>query len=377
MDTPATAAQQSADSGEAVAAAIERWSTDIVDDWMGRVREEVERSGRQVTWTDLRNAMDDYLLGLAQVFRSPGPASAGGRLVWKKVAEEHAVTRVRLGFDIDQLVREFVALRQSIRRVLATRGLPLGVDQTVRLTDTIDAAIAVAVRSYVDSRDYQQRQQQSEHIGFVTHELRNPLGAARLAASVLARDPAVVSAAGRMLALLTKNLERLQQLVDSVLLNEKLGAGPPEPRPTDVSAASLLETATAPAREEARQKGLVFEIRYDPDLILHIDPLLTSSAVQNLVDNAVKYTDEGFVQVAIDDEESAVVLHVRDSCGGLSEQELKTIFEPFRRGHTRKPGTGLGLAIARRAAAAQRGTIEAESTLDGCHFWMTLPKPPH
>jgi signal transduction histidine kinase len=74
-----------------------------------------------------------------------------------------------------------------------------------------------------------------------------------------------------------------------------------------------------------------------------------------------------------------VVLHVYDNCEGLSDEELKTIFEPFRRGaHTNKPGTGLGLAIARRAVEAQGGTIAAESVTErACHFWFTMPQVRH
>jgi len=68
-------------------------------------------------------------------------------------------------------------------------------------------------------------------------------------------------------------------------------------------------------------------------------------------------------------------VHVRDTCDGISKEEIRTIFEPFNRGTTGKSGTGLGLAIARRAVEAQGGTIQVESgEPSGCHFWITLPK---
>jgi hypothetical protein len=106
-----------------------------------------------------------------------------------------------------------------------------------------------------------------------------------------------------------------------------------------------------------------------------LDPVLTRAAVQNLVENAVKYTDEGLVELSLEDRPREVVIHVRDTCHGVSPEELETIFEPFSRGHSRKPGTGLGLAIARRSIEAQGGRIQAESPGDrGCHFWITLPK---
>jgi signal transduction histidine kinase len=111
-----------------------------------------------------------------------------------------------------------------------------------------------------------------------------------------------------------------------------------------------------------------------PDCTLTLDRNLTCSAIQNLVDNAVKYTDDGHVDVVVEDQSERWSVHVRDTGPGLSPGELRTIFEPFRRGATSKQGTGLGLAIARRAIEAQGGTIHAESTNAGSHFWITLPK---
>jgi signal transduction histidine kinase len=105
--------------------------------------------------------------------------------------------------------------------------------------------------------------------------------------------------------------------------------------------------------------------------------VLTRSAVQNLLENAVKYTDEGEVRLQVEDRQDELVIHVRDNCHGLSPEELQTVFEPFARGHTKAPGTGLGLAIARRAIQAQGGRVEAESPGErGCHFWVAIPKRP-
>jgi len=99
------------------------------------------------------------------------------------------------------------------------------------------------------------------------------------------------------------------------------------------------------------------------------------SAIQNLADNAAKYTDSGEVEVTVEERGERLVVHFRDTCAGISADELQTIFEPFERGHTGKAGTGLGLAIARRAVEAQGGSIHAESSgKDGCHFWVDLPR---
>jgi signal transduction histidine kinase len=91
----------------------------------------------------------------------------------------------------------------------------------------------------------------------------------------------------------------------------------------------------------------------------------------------VKFTDEGSVDVEVEKTNEGIAIHVRDTCPGISPEELSTIFEPFKRGSLNKPGSGLGLAIARQAIEAQGGSIGAESELeDGCHFWIKLPVKP-
>ena len=91
-----------------------------------------------------------------------------------------------------------------------------------------------------------------------------------------------------------------------------------------------------------------------------------------------RFTDHGRVALVADNLPDKALIHVHDNCDGLSDEEIKTIFEPFKRAHPGKAGTGLGLAIARRALEAQGGEIGAESGANGgCHFWLTLPKPHH
>lgn len=168
-----------------------------------------------------------------------------------------------------------------------------------------------------------------------------------------------------------------------MLLTQKLEAGEVELRPVEIPLAKILEPALEAARNLAAQKKVAFRATYDAGLTVKLDPALTRSAVQNLADNAAKYTDTGEIEMTVEqdrdddggDDGERLIIHFRDSCAGLSAEELQTIFEPFRRGHTGKAGTGLGLAIAQRAVAAQGGSIHAESSgKAGCHFWLELPR---
>jgi signal transduction histidine kinase len=357
-----------------LAAAIKNARAEIVQRWLERVTADGRASG--VSPTELRNALPDYLDKLhEQMLRGGCTLEQSGSSVWIDLAREHALTRVRLGFDISQLVHEFVVLRRVIQEVAEERGTFAGKQEPI-LAELLEAAIAVAVQTYVDARDYEARRSQAANIGFIIHELRNPLNAALLAASALRRQLSTPEQQ-RLLDTVERNQLRLRELIDTVLDSQRLEAGTVAGRPVETRLRHILEETVASARQSAQQKGLRLEADFDPDLTLEVDPVLTRSAVQNLLENAVKYTDEGEVRLAIEDHGSEIVVHVRDSCHGLSPEELRTVFEPFARGHTKAPGTGLGLAIARRAIQVQGGRVEAESPGDhGCHFWITLPKRP-
>jgi signal transduction histidine kinase len=350
---------------------IDRNRKEIESRWLARVERDIV-TGPAIEPTQLRDGLPDYLVSIVALLADGEPVKSAGTHAWERVAREHGVTRVRIGFDIGQLIHEFVVLRRVIRDVLESEGIHVNGPGAI-LSEILDAAIAAAVQSYVEARDHEARQRQAEHIGFLTHELRSPLSSAVLAASQLRLD--ATPEQELPLQILERNHRRLSDLIDSVLLTEQLAFGSVQLRRVTVRLGQVMDGALEAAHAMAAHKGLELVTQYDPELKVELDPLLTRSAVQNLADNAAKYTDSGRIEVSAEDRPDALVIHVRDSCGGIPQSELHTIFDAFRRGSTHKTGTGLGLAIAKRATEAQGGTLEVESPgPPGCHFWMTLPK---
>ncbi len=350
-------------------AVIRRRREDILDRWLHRLQAELDVD--RADPTDLKNALPDYLTKLADALERAD--ATAGEQAWMEVARHHAVTRVRLGFDIAELVREFTLLRRVLFEVAREEGVMDNDRQAERIVELIGSATAAAVQSYVDARDYEARRVEAGHVAFITHELRNPLGTAMLTATQLADAPAAKRA--RLWELLHRSHRRLRDLVDSVLATEEVDAVEVVPSPAKITLEELLGPLTIAAELAAQAKGLTFTATIDPKLVVYVDRDLAVSAVQNVVDNAIKYTDAGGVVITVEEQPTRVVVHVYDSCAGLSEQELSVIFEPFRRGRTGKAGSGLGLTIARRALQAQGGAIGGESAGEkGCHFWLTLPK---
>jgi signal transduction histidine kinase len=350
---------------------------EIIERWSKRVRDEL--GVRELERSELLDAMPDYLRGLAELVRSdhrpPGPG--GGSGLWADVAREHALTRVRQGFDIASLFREFTILRAVLVEVVH--------EETFRresvfeaLTEAIEAAMQRAVESYVESRDNEARRVEAEHVAFITHELRNPLGTAMLGVSQLREQLTSGPSELRLLDLVARAHDKLDGLIDGVLTIEKAQAGELDARRVETRLATVIEEAVTGAREEAKLKRIPLEVRCDPTLSVPLDPRLTTSAIQNLVDNAIKYGGAGPVEVWTESTEEQALVHVTDRCGGLSPAELKTIFLPFRRGRQQREerGTGLGLSITQRAVEAQGGSVHAETTGDGCHFWIALRRAP-
>ncbi len=360
--------EQAAALGELIA----RSGKQIEDRWLERVQRDIA-GAPGVELTQLRDGMPDYLRALGSMLRGAREDrwEKRGRAAWSNVAREHGVTRVRIGFDINQLVHEFVVLRQVISEHARQCHCEAEGAQPL-LADLLDAAIAASVQAYVDARDYDARRKQAENIGFVTHELRNPLSNAVMAVAQLVKQATPEQVP--LFENLQRSHKRLTEMIESVLHTQKLDAGRAHSRPVDVELGEVMDGALQAARSAAEQKGLAFHTNYDPKLVIHVDPNLTRSALQNIADNAAKYTDTGHVDVTVERDHDQIVFHVRDTCLGLSQEELDTIFEPFERGNSGKSGTGLGLTIARRAVEAQGGSLHAESPhSSGCHFWFSLP----
>jgi signal transduction histidine kinase len=352
---------------------IDERRSEIERRWLERVQRDVVGT-QGVELTQLRDGMPHYLAAMVKLLKGADLAllDEKARTAWVDIAREHGITRVRIGFDISQLVHEFIVLRHVIGEIVDQEPPLLGAKQL--LADIVEAAIAASVQAYGDARDLETRRSQAENIGFLTHELRNPLMSATLSAAKL-RETAASPEQRRHAETLDRNLRKLGDLIDSVLLTQRLEAREVRVTPTDIELGPLLEGALEAARKVAHAKNLELREKYDPSIKLRVDAALTRSAIANLADNAVKYTDAGWIEIEVEDRPDEVVLNVRDTCHGISPEELRTIFEPFKRGRSGKAGTGLGLTIARHGVEAQGGSIRAESpNMIGCQFSITLPK---
>ena len=166
-----------------MADAITRRKREIIERWLDQVRKRLEN--RTIDAADLEDGLEQYLEGISETLKKrENPVQTNGGTLWEEVAREHAATRVKLGFNISQLIEEFFILRRIIFDVAREEDLLTG-DRAEAISELISAAVGSAVKSYTDARDYSTRRAEAEHVAFITHELRNPLTTALLAASEL------------------------------------------------------------------------------------------------------------------------------------------------------------------------------------------------
>lgn len=348
---------------------------DIVARWMDRLTEETHARG--IDPTELRDSIPEYLDRLADALLDERTAEEQGSSAWTDLAREHALTRARVGFDVEQLLFEFVLLRRVMFDVLCEEGFGGRGAELARVADLMEAAMSKAVKNYVEARNYSARKQTAEHVGFITHELRNPLTTALLITTQLRRTPSLNPKVAERLGVLERALRKQEALIAGVLEAERMEAGAITPQFVTMKLADVLEPVLTAARPAAAEKRLTLTTHFDGELRVCADRSMIHGVLHNLLENAIKYTDRGRIDVTVERSDGDVVFHVRDCCGGIPAAEMRTLFEPFKRGSTHKPGTGLGLSIARRAVEAQGGVIDVESLPgEGCHFWFTLPDKP-
>ncbi|HEU4731546.1 MAG TPA: HAMP domain-containing sensor histidine kinase [Kofleriaceae bacterium] len=202
---------------------------------------------------------------------------------------------------------------------------------------------------------------QRQLMGDVSHELRTPLARIRVALELAAEDPV---AAKDVLADVGADLDEIDQLIGDILTTARLDGHNVDIDREQTSVAELADRATR--RFHARHPTRTLERMLSEDRAIQCDPLLLRRALDNLLDNAAKYSDAGTpVTLAIQPNGRSVAFEIVDRGIGMSPGELDLAFTPFWRAddsRTRRTGgVGLGLALARRIARAHGGDVTLSS----------------
>ena len=207
----------------------------------------------------------------------------------------------------------------------------------------------------------------------VSHDLRSPLTAIRTATDGLMSTALELSESDRadLLATIDTQTRRLDQLVANLLDLSRLELGVAEPKPELWTVESLVGQAL----NELGARAERVDVELAPDLRpIEVDGAQIERVLVNLIDNALKFSPDAPVELVGEQLNGEAVVRVVDHGPGLSDGELRRIFEPFEQGRIPSRGSGLGLAIAKGFAQANGARLEAESSRNGgASFVLSLP----
>lgn len=229
-------------------------------------------------------------------------------------------------------------------------------------------------------REVRLNERQSNFISAVTHELKTPVASLRLYLDTLQMRELPDSRKEDFYRTMRQDLERLTGTINNILYAAMYTDRPViDPQPLDLARLVRRSIELTHTRNQLPREA----IRYDGPEELRIlgDAAALETAVQNLLDNAVKYSKD-LVEVEVElggDGDGQAHLRVRDQGVGMSRAHIAFIFNRFYRigaeVRRSRPGTGLGLFIVKSVVKGHRGTISAESAGPdrGSTFTVTLP----
>jgi two-component system phosphate regulon sensor histidine kinase PhoR len=251
-------------------------------------------------------------------------------------------------------------------------GAPGGIAVLLVLRDVTEIAGAAAMKA--------------EFVANASHELRTPLATIRAAAEALTdEDGGDPQAVAKVAAILQRHITRLEQMTNDLLnlhLAEVTGI---QPNLTDISLASLADLVREDHADPARNKQIELVVSADSeDFVFASDATLLQLIVDNLLDNALKFTPAGGkVTCTFTGDSDNVTLEVVDTGCGIPPDIQERVFERFfqaqasRSGDATGRGTGLGLAIVKHATDRLGGEVTLESRPNkGTTVTVTLPQAP-
>ena len=254
--------------------------------------------------------------------------------------------------------------------------------ELIRQNRALEEAIAVAQAA--DSAN----QAKSDFLANMSHEIRTPMNAILSVAQLLELTQ-IDDEQRDLLNILKSNGSKLLTLIDDVLDLSKIEARELKLEEREFTLESLIDNLTDSFLPQAQAKSLELNTHLDPNLPKRFrgDDFRLQQVLGNLVSNALKFTQQGAIDIAIALESltttanpASVVVRfsVKDTGIGIPQQQIDKLFQPFTQADnstTRQyGGTGLGLTISRRIVELMGGTIGLNSAVGyGSTFWFTLP----
>ena len=355
----------------------------IVERWQQEVKT-ILPAANELTLKQVRNRLPDTLLSMAEALEAADPKPTKDLM---DQAMAHGETRFDQNFPLAELMIEYGLLRPiMVEECSKHLDRVLTLEEAQALNLAVDVASRRGVVTYVTQQKAEMQalvEAQTKYLSFLSHDLRGNLNGVLLMIEVLRRDlakePQFAESVNDLEVMRRAILETVGTM-DRFLHAERFRKGKVQVKPATVDLKALANDMLNQFSYQAKDKGLELRAETPAEAKLVSDRELILMILQNLVGNAVKYSRQGAVRIAVakNDGQSPWRISVVDHGPGIDAQQLTKMFQPFSRGETHgQAGTGLGLSIARQAADLLGAKLWAESTVgQGSTFHLDLPAQP-
>lgn len=282
----------------------------------------------------------------------------------------HATHRLETGFTLDQLVSEYRFLRASILHQWQSVKCE-DKEGVTRFNESIDEALMEAVKEYSNIST----KHRNELLDILGHDLRNPLGAIIMSATLLTTSETMSDKEIRIATRIVNSSKRIHRMIDYLLDLTRIKQGKSLPittSMTDIEMSCRLVVAelalTYPNRIIKFSAEGNLHGRWDGDRMMQV--------ISNLVGNALQHSTEEVDVKAYEEKDHSVTVEVHNSGPPIPQHLMKTMFERMITDEaTLSSGLGLGLYIAREIVDAHKGCITVNSSPEtGTTFMVRLPR---
>lgn len=368
---------------------IRRNVAQIVDEWTGFAETRTPASEGMTTLA-LRDHVEEILCFIADDLEAPqtgseqlqksqgnGPKEGGAH---RSAAEVHADLRLSDGFDLDQLVSEYRALRACVVKLWGARNRDLhrsDFDDLVRFNEAIDQTIAESLSHYTKTLDHSR----NLFLGILGHDLRNPIGAVSVSADRIAKLGTLNEQQATLAARIKDAALRAIQTLDDLLDLTRVQFGSELPIVRDKMDMSLLSRQLVDEMQAVHPRRVI-SLETTGNMEVEWDMLRMGQVLSNLIGNAIEH---GFkdtpVEVIVEGKPQDVVLSVRNKGVPIPQEMIRTVFDSLIRGDgdggepAGSTHLGLGLYITRKIVGSHGGTIAVTSSeQDGTTFTVSIPR---
>lgn len=283
----------------------------------------------------------------------------------------HGLDRLRLGFDIEEVVAEYSALREVLGDLLVRSGHNCASEGYRLIHRFLDKTIGLAVKTYAKQKADEVQLQRQEYLSFVAHELRTPLSSIAMGLALIERSYVGSGETVSLFQAVHRSVGRLKSLVVRVVREENGG-----------QAAERVATRLKPVVQGCLDElapmalftGVLVVNAVSDALVCQADPDLLTQILQNLLSNAIRYSPGGEVTVGARVLADETECWVQDNGVGIPADRIERVFAKWETDpDSEAEGMGLGLNIVRQYVEAHGGRVSVESLPgEGATFKFTL-----